>query len=155
MSLTEKINKDIVLAMKAKDQVSLRGLRAIKAALLLVATEKSATEKSAADALDETKEIAVLQKLMKQRTDALGIYQTQNRADLAQKEQEEIAVIEKYLPQPLSDAELEAMLRRILEQCGVTDIKGMGKAMGVAQAEIAGRADNKAVSDKIKAILGV
>ena len=150
MSLTEKINKDIVLAMKAKDQVSLRGLRAIKAALLLVATEKSA-----ADALDETKEIAVLQKLMKQRTDALGIYQTQNRADLAQKEQEEIAVIEKYLPQPLSDAELEAMLRRILEQCGVTDIKGMGKAMGVAQAEIAGRADNKAVSDKIKAILGV
>ena len=150
MSLTEKINKDIVLAMKAKDQVSLRGLRAIKAALLLVATEKSAT-----DALDETKEIAVLQKLMKQRTDALGIYQTQNRADLAQKEQEEIAVIEKYLPQPLTDAELEAMLRRILEQCGVTDIKGMGKAMGVAQAEIAGRADNKAVSDKIKAILGV
>ena len=150
MSLTEKINKDIVLAMKAKDQVSLRGLRAIKAALLLVATEKSA-----ADALDETKEIAVLQKLMKQRTDALGIYQTQNRADLAQKEQEEIAVIEKYLPQPLTDAELEAMLRRILEQCGVTDIKGMGKAMGVAQAEIAGRADNKAVSDKIKAILGV
>ncbi len=150
MSLTEKINKDIVLAMKAKDQVSLRGLRAIKAALLLVATEKSAT-----DALDETKEIAVLQKLMKQRTDALGIYQTQNRADLAQKEQEEIVVIEKYLPQPLSDAELEAMLRRILEQCGVTDIKGMGKAMGVAQAEIAGRADNKAVSDKIKAILGV
>ena len=150
MSLTEKINKDIVLAMKAKDQVSLRGLRAIKAALLLVATEKSA-----ADALDETKEIAVLQKLMKQRTDALGIYQTQNRADLAQKEQEEIAVIEKYLPQPFTDAELEAMLRRILEQCGVTDIKGMGKAMGVAQAEIAGRADNKAVSDKIKAILGV
>ena len=150
MSLTEKINKDIVLAMKAKDQVSLRGLRAIKAALLLVATEKSA-----ADALDETKEIAVLQKLMKQRTDALSIYQTQNRADLAQKEQEEIAVIEKYLPQPLTDAELEAMLRRILEQCGVTDIKGMGKAMGVAQAEIAGRADNKAVSDKIKAILGV
>jgi uncharacterized protein YqeY len=148
MALTEQINKNIITAMKAKDQVALRGLRAIKSALLLAATEKDASATPT-----EAQEIAVLQKLMKQRTDARNIYITQNRPDLAEKEQEEMDVIEKYLPEALTADALEALLKNIIAQTGATDIKNMGKIMAVAQPKIAGRADNKTVSDAIKRLL--
>ena len=147
MTLEEKVNTDLKGAMKAKDQARLRSLRAIKAALLLAKTDGSGEEMTAA------REIKLLQKLVKQRRDSLDIYEKQNREDLAKTEREEITVIEKYLPEQMSEAELEAVLTKIIEQTGAESMRDMGKVMGIASKQLAGKADGKAISGVVKKLL--
>lgn len=148
MSLELQINADIKTAMLAKDQVTLRGLRGIKAAILLAKTEKGAS----ADLTPET-ELAVLTKLAKQRRDSLEIYRQQGRDDLAQIEAEEIAVIERYLPKQLTPDELRAALQSIIERIGAKSPAQMGMVMGAATKELAGKADGKAVAAMVKELL--
>ncbi len=147
MSLEAKINSDLKTAMKAKDQAALRGVRAIKSAILLFKTSGSGEE------LDEAKEIKLLQKLVKQRKDSLEIYEKEGREDLAAKEREEIVVIEKYLPAQLSAEKLEAVIRQIVEQTGAESMKDMGKVMGLASKQLAGKADGKTISTVVKQLL--
>ncbi len=148
MTLEEKINQDLKDAMKAQDKVALRGIRAIKAAILLANTDGSGEK------LDGDKEIKLLQKLIKQRRDSLEIFEKQNREDLAVQEREEIGVIEKYLPKQLSEEELTAVLREIIEQTGASSAKDMGKVMGAASKALAGKADGKTISAIVKNLLG-
>ncbi len=148
MSLEQKITTDLKAAMKAKDQVALRGIRAIKAAILLAKTDGSGKE------ITEDMEIKILQKLVKQRKDSLDIYQKQNREDLAAKEREEIEVIERYLPEQLGEEELTAILKGIIDQVGATSMRDMGKVMGMASKQLAGKADGKAISAVVKRLLG-
>ena len=128
-------------AMKAKDEAALRGLRAIKAEII-----KAKTEPGANGIITEDGELKMLQRMVKQRKDSLEIYQQQNRADLAQKEQEEIAIIEKFLPKQLSEEELKAALSDIIAQVGASSAADMGKVMGVATKQLAGKADGKSIS---------
>lgn len=137
-------------AMLSKDEGALRGIRAIKAAILLAKTEKGAVT----DTLTEEQEMKLLQKLMKQRKDSLEIFQKENRADLAKKEEEEIAVIEKYLPKQLNADELKTELRKIIEQVGAKTPQDMGKVMGAATKTFAGKADGKTISAIVKELLG-
>ena len=146
--LEEKINKDLVVAMKAKDEVTLRGIRAIKSAILLLKTDGSG------QAIDEAREVQLLQKLLKSRQDSLDIYTKNNRPELAQKEMEEIEVIKRYLPKMIEGAELEGMLKQIIAEVGATSPKDMGKVMGVASKQLAGKADGKAISEMVKNLLG-
>lgn len=148
MALEETINSDIKTAMLAKDQATLRGLRAIKAALLLAKTEKGAS-----DTISEEKEVQILTKLVKQRKESIGIFEAQNRADLATTEKEEVAVIEKYLPAQLSEDEVKAIIQRVIAETGATSAKEMGKVIGAASKQLAGRADNKLVADLVKSLL--
>lgn len=148
MSLEERIAQDLREAMKAKDQAALRGVRAIKAAILL---EKTSGAKH--DVSPEM-EMKILQKLIKQRRDSLDIYEKQNRPDLAQTEREEIEIIERYLPKQLSEEELRAELKKIVAELGATSMKDMGKVMGAASQKLAGRADGKAISGVVKELLG-
>jgi len=148
MSLEQKINEELKTAMKAKDEKALRGLRAIKSAILLAKTSEGAS-----GTLGEEEEIRILQKLVKQRKDSLDIYRQQNRADLAQKEEEEIAVIEKFLPKQLSADELKAVLQEIITQTGASSPADMGKVMGIATKQLAGKADGKAISAVVKELL--
>ena len=134
-------------AMKAKDQDTLRALRAIKSAIMLAKTEKVGTE------LDEQAEIKILQKELKQRKDALATYEEQNRPDLAEKEAGEIAVIEQFLPEQLSEEEIKAAIEKIIAETGASSMKDMGKVMGKANQEFAGRADGKLVADTVKSLL--
>ena len=147
MSLEQKIMPDLKAAMKAKDQAALRGIRAIKSAIILLKTDGSGTE------ITEEKEIKLLQKLVKQRKDSLAIFQKQNRADLAKIEEEEIAVIEKYLPKQLDEAELETIIKGIIEQTGASSMKDMGKVMGMASKQLAGKANGKTISTIVKKLL--
>ena len=135
-------------AMKAKDQAALRSIRAIKAAILIQKTDGSGAS------LDEAGEIKLLQKLVKQRKDSLEIYEKQNRPDLAATEREEIAVIERFLPEQMDGAELEAVLKSIIEKTGANSMKDMGKVMGMASKQLAGRADGKTISTVVKRLLG-
>ena len=135
-------------AMKAKQEATLRALRAIKAEII-----KAKTEPGAGGEINEEKESSLLQKMMKQRKDSLEIYQQQNRADLAQKEQEEIAVIEKFLPKQLSAEELKAELQKIIAETGTSSPADMGKVMGVATKQLAGKADGKTISATVKELL--
>jgi uncharacterized protein len=148
MTLEERINQDLKEAMKAKDQVALRGIRAIKAAILLEKTSGTKHD------LDADADIKILQKLVKQRRDSLDIYEKQNRPDLAQTEREEIEIIERYLPQQLSEAELRAELEAIVAETGASSMKDMGQVMGAASKKLAGRADGKAISSIVKELLG-
>lgn len=148
MSLEQKVMAEMKEAMKAKDEAALRSLRAIKAAIILAKTAEGAGGELKED--DETK---LLQKLVKQRRDSLDIYKQQNREDLAQKEQEEIAVIEKFLPAQLSEAELKAELTAIISEVGASSPADMGKVMGAATKKLAGRADGKAISAAVKELL--
>lgn len=148
MNLEQKVMSEMKEAMKAKDEGRLRGLRAVKAEII-----KAKTEPGAGGELPEEKEIAMLQKMMKQRKDSLEIYNQQNRPDLALKELEEIGVIEKFLPQQLSEEELEKELRQIISETGASSPADMGKVMGVATKKLAGRADGKAISAKVKLLL--
>ena len=148
MSLEQKIMGEMKAAMLAKDEATLRGIRAIKAAIL-----NAKTEKGASDVLTEDTEIKLLQKLVKQRKDALEIYEKEKREDLAQKEREEIKVIEKFLPQQMSQDELRAELKKIIEQVGVNGPQDMGKVMGAATKAFAGRADGKTISATVKELL--
>ena len=148
MSLEQKIMGDLKTAMLAKDEKALRSLRAIKAAILLAKTSEGAGGE-----LKEDDEIKLLQKLVKQRKDSLEIYQQQNRTDLAQKEQEEIEIIEKFLPKQLSADEIKTELAAIISEVGATSPADMGKVMGVATKKLAGKADGKTISALVKELL--
>jgi len=146
--LVETIDQDIKKAMLAKDDARLRGLRAIKSALLLARTEKGAS-----DVISEETELKVLQKLIKQRKESAEIYQTQNRDDLYRIEKEEMQVIEAYLPQQLSREEITAYVQAIIQKTGAASVKEMGKVMGAANKELAGKADGKTISEIVKQLL--
>jgi uncharacterized protein len=148
MGLEQKVMTDLKRAMLAKDEKSLRGLRAIKAAILLAKTSEGAGGE-----LKEDDEIKLLQKLVKQRKDSLEIYEQQNRNDLAQKEQEEIEVIEKFLPRQLSAEELQLEIKKIIAETGATSPADMGKVMGTATKKLAGKADGKIISMTVKELL--
>ena len=134
--------------MLAKDEAAVRSLRAIKAAIIVAKTEKGAGGVLAAD-----KELGLLQKLVKQRKESIEIFEKENRADLAQKEKEEVAVIEKYLPAMMSEEEVRAGVQKIIAETGATSQKEMGKVMGAASKAFAGKADNKLVAEIIKSLL--
>ena len=148
MTLEERINADLKTAMKAKDDAAKRSIRAIKSQLLLVKTSGTGVE------MDEAGEIKLVQKLVKQRKDSLAIFEEQGRADLAKIEAEEITVLEKYLPQQMGEAELTTFLKGLMEQVGATSMKDMGKVMGMASKQLAGKADGKTISTIIKKLLG-
>mgnify|MGYP003575354554 CR=1 FL=1 len=148
MNLEAQIMAEMKEAMKSKNEPALRGLRAIKAEII-----KAKTEPGAGGEISGDKEISLLQKMVKQRRDALEIYQQQGRADLAQKEEEEIAVIEKFLPAQLGEAELKKELQQIIAETGASSPADMGKVMGVATKKLAGRADGKAISAAVKELL--
>ena len=148
MNLEQKIMSELKTAMLAKDEKALRSLRAIKAAILLAKTSEGAGGE-----LKEDDEIKLLQKLVKQRKDSLEIYQQQNRTDLAQKEQEEIEIIEKFLPKQLSADELRAEVDVIITEVGASSPADMGKVMGAATKKLAGKADGKTISALVKEIL--
>ena len=141
MNLEQKIMAELKAAMLAKDEAALRSLRAVKAAILLAKTSEGAGGE-----LKEEDETKLLQKLVKQRKDSLEIFEQQNRTDLAQKEKEEIAVIEKFLPKQLSQEEIRDALTRIIATTGASSPADMGKVMGVATRELAGKADGKTIS---------
>lgn len=147
MNLEEKINNDLKEAMKNKDQVSLRGIRAVKAAILLAKTDGSGEE------ISGEKEIKLLQKLVKQRQDSLDIYTKQNRPDLAAVEAEEIEVIQRYLPEQLSEDKLKEIIGQLIQQTGASGIKDMGKVMGLASQQLAGKADGKTIAAFVKELL--
>jgi uncharacterized protein len=149
MSLEQKTMADLKTAMLAKDEKSLRALRAIKAAILLAKTSEGAGGE-----LKEDDEIKLLQKLVKQRKDSLEIYEQQKRTDLAQKEQEEIEVIEKFLPKQLSTEELQLEIKKIIAETGATSSADMGKVMGAATKKLSGKADGKTISATVRELLG-
>jgi uncharacterized protein len=148
MSLTTKIDAELKQAMLSKNDVRLRGLRAIKAALLLAKTEKSASEE-----LGEEAEIKALQKQIKQRKESADIYKTQNREDLAKIELEEVEVLEEFLPKQLSSDELKNEIQKIINDLGVKDPKEMGKVIGAANKSLAGKSDGKSISEMVKQLL--
>ena len=148
MSLEQKIMGDLKTAMLAKDEKALRSLRAIKAAILLAKTSEGFGGE-----LKEDDEIKLLQKLVKQRKDSLEIFQQQNRTDLAQKEQEEIEIIEKFLPKQLSADELRSEVAAIISEVGASSPADMGKVMGAATKKLAGKADGKTISALVKELL--
>ena len=148
MGLEQNIMAELKTAMLAKDEIGLRSLRAIKAALLLVKTSEGGGSE-----LKEEDEIKLLQKLVKQRKDSLEIFQQQNRTDLAKIEQEEIAVIEKFLPKQLSAEELKDALTKIIAETGASSPADLGKVMGIATKQFAGKADGKTVSSLVKELL--
>lgn len=148
MTLEEKIMEDLKTAMREKDEAAKRGIRAIKAAILLAKTDGSGQE------VTPEREIQILQKLVKQRRESMEIYEREKREDLAKTEREEIAVIEKYLPQPLSAEELEEALRALIAETGAAGPKDLGKVMGQASKRLAGKADGKAISEMAKKLLG-
>lgn len=148
MSLEQNIMAEMKEAMKAKDEATLRGLRAIKAEII-----KAKTEPGAGGEIDEATEQKFLQKMMKQRKDSLEIFEKQGRADLAAKEKEEMAVIEKFLPKQLSEAEIKEAVSKIITTVGASSPADMGKVMGVASKELAGKADGKTISGIVKGLL--
>ena len=147
MSLEEKINADIKAAMLNKDREALESLRAIKSAILLEKTSKTGAE------LNEATETALLQRLIKQRREAADIYKQQNRDDLYSAEMQQVAVIERYMPEQMSAEEVEKALKQIIAQTGATSMKDMGRVMGMATKQFAGKADNKTVSEMVKKML--
>jgi len=148
MSLESTVNDQIKTAMRARDEAGLRALRAIKAAILLVKTSEGASGE-----MTPEEELRLLQRLVKQRRDALEIFERQGREDLAGKEREELVVIERFLPQPLTSEALEAELRAILAETGARSPADMGRVMGVATKRLAGRADGRAISEAVKTLL--
>lgn len=147
MSLESQVMEAMKVAMKAKDTVTLEALRAVKSAILLAKTSGSEGE------LKEADEMALLQKLVKQRRDSATIYQQQNRADLANPELAQVAVIEQFLPKQLSEVEVEAAIKPIVSRLGASSIKDMGKVMGEASKELAGKTDGKTISLIVKKLL--
>lgn len=148
MSLEAKIATDLKTAMRAKDKAALRSIRAIKAQILLAKTDGSGKE------LDEASEIKMLQKMVKQRKDSLSIFEKQDRAELAQTEREEIAIIERYLPKQMDEAALTTVLQDIIAKTGASSMRDMGKVMGMASKQLGGKADGKTISGIVKKLLG-
>ena len=148
MSLSAKIMDEMKTAMRAKDTLALEALRAIKSGILLAQTESGAKED-----ISEEEEIKLLQKLVKQRKDSANIYTEQGRADLAEPELLQAAVIEKFLPAQLSEAEVEAVVAKIIADNDASGMASMGKVMGLVSAELAGKADGKTISTIVKKLL--
>ncbi|TAN19492.1 MAG: GatB/YqeY domain-containing protein [Chitinophagaceae bacterium] len=148
MSLEQQINDGIKVAMKAKNEPELRSLRAIKAAILLAKTSGDYTGE-----LTQSDEMKLLQKLVKQRKDSLDIFKQQHRSDLAQKEEEEITVIERFLPKQMDENELREALKKIIAENGASNPGDMGKVMGIATKQLAGKADGKTISGIVKELL--
>ena len=146
--LFDQVSKDIVAAMKAKDKVRLEALRNIKKVFI-----EAKTAPGANDTLDNAVALKILQKLAKQGNDSAALYKSQNRADLAEAELAQVAVIESYLPKPLSLEEIETAVKDIISQTGATSIKDIGKVMGASNNQLAGRADGKTISDIVKTLL--
>jgi uncharacterized protein len=149
MKLSEKIASDLMAAMKAKDKDVLEAIRAAKTAFTLARTEKSGDS-----VLSDEEELKIIQKLVKQRRESATIYKEQNRPDLYEKETIEADVLEKYLPAKLNDEELTTILKGIIEKVGAKSPADMGKVMGAATKELAGKADGKEISAKVKQLLG-
>ena len=147
MSLQTKIMDEMKTAMKAKDTVALEALRAIKSEILLAQTSGTGQE------LKEEDEIKILQKLVKQRKDSATIFSEQGRADLAEPELAQVAVIEKFLPAQLAEAEVEAVVAKIISEGGFSGMGSMGQVMGVVSKELAGKADGKTISTIVKKLL--
>ncbi|NLN24900.1 MAG: GatB/YqeY domain-containing protein [Bacteroidetes bacterium] len=145
MSLSDKINEALKDAMKSKNTVALESLRAIKSSLLLAQTESGAKKQ-----LSEEEEIKILQRLVKQRKESAKIYEEQGREDLAQSEMEQVEIIEKFLPEQLTQEEIETIIDEIISETNASSMADMGKVMGMANARIAGRADGKTISQIIK-----
>jgi hypothetical protein len=150
MELEKLINEDLKNTMLARDAEKLEALRAIKAALLLEKTKEGTTGE-----IPETVELKLLQKLVKQRRESAEIYKAANREDLAKKELFEASIIEKYLPQQLSEEEVTEKVKAIIAQTGASSVKDMGKVMGMASKELAGKVDNKMVSEIVRKLLGL
>jgi len=148
MSLEQKVMTDLKTAMLAKDEAALRSLRAIKAAILLAKTNQGA-----GGDIKEEEEVKLLQKLIKSRKDSLEIYRAQNRADLAVKEEEEIAIIEKFLPKQMSQEDLKTVIQKIMTETGASSPSDMGKVMGIATKQLAGKIDGKSISTIVKELL--
>lgn len=148
MSLFDQVSKDIVAAMKAKDKVRLEALRNIKKSFI-----EAKTAPGANDTLDDAVALKILAKLAKQGRDTAALYHEQNRPDLAEEEEAQAKVIEEYLPKALTPEELEAEVKAIIAQVGATSAKDMGKVMGVASKQLAGRADGRAISTLVKQLL--
>ena len=149
MSLTENISADLITAMKAKDKVSLEAIRAAKTAFLLAHSEKGSDS-----VLTPEEEIKIIQKLVKQRRESAQIYKDNNRPDLYEKETTEADVLEKYLPAKMSDEELTNIIKAIIDRVGAKSPSDLGKVMGPAMKELAGKADGKEISAKVKLLLG-
>lgn len=149
MSLQNTINNDIKAAMLAKEKEKLEALRAVKAALLLAATEKGGNSDLSPDT-----EIKLLQRLVKQRREAAEVYTSQGRQDLAEPETFQADIIQQYLPQQMSEGEITAVLQQIISETGASSGKDMGKVMGLAAKQLAGKADNKMISSLVKQMLG-
>ena len=149
MDIFEKVSKDIIAAMKAKDKMRLEALRNVKKFFI-----EAKTAPGANDTLDDATALKILSKLAKQGRDTAALYKEQNRPDLAEEEEAQAVVIEEYLPKALSAEELEAEVKAIIAETGATSMKEMGKVMGVASKKLAGRADGKAISALVKQLLG-
>ena len=147
MSLELTINNDLKEAMKAKAEARLRTIRSIKAAILNLKTSAANVQ------ITEDDEIKMLQKMVKQRKDSLSIFEQQGRTELAQVEREEIDIIESYLPKQLSEAEIEAIVKEAIAASGAASIKDMGKVMGLASKQVAGRAEGAVISGVVKRLL--
>ncbi len=148
MSLEKQISADIMAAMKAKDHVRLSALRNIKKCII-----EAKTSGVAVDELPDADVVKIITKLAKQGTDSAELYKSQNRQDLADEELGQVAVMQEYLPKQLSDEELTEAVKAIIAKVGATSMKEMGKVMGAASKELAGKADGKAIADKVKQLL--
>lgn len=148
MTLEERVNNDLKTAMLARQEATVRGLRAIKSAIILAKTEKGAS-----GTVSPEKEVQILQKMVKQRKDSIAEFEKANRTDLIAKEQEEVTVIEKYLPAMMSEEEVRAAVQQAIADTGATSQKEMGKVMGLVSKQLAGKADNKLVADIVKSLL--
>lgn len=148
MSLEKTINDDIKTAMLARDKQKLEALRAVKSAILLSKTEKTGTDK-----IEDDIEMKILQKLVKQRKDSAALYNEQGRNDLAEEEIFQLSVIEKYLPEQMSEEKIKIEVQNIISQTGATSMKDMGKVMGLASKSLAGKADNKTISGIVRELL--
>ncbi|GHA27056.1 aspartyl-tRNA amidotransferase subunit B [Salinimicrobium marinum] len=145
MSLQEKVMTEMKAAMRAKDSNKLEALRAVKSAILLANTETAGKE-----SMSEDEEMKLLQKLVKQRKESAAIYKEQGREDLAQPELDQAAVIEQFLPEQMSEEEIEARVDDIIQRTGASGMQDMGKVMGAASQELAGKADGKTISSIVK-----
>ena len=148
MNLETQVMTEMKEAMKSKNDAALRGLRAIKAEII-----KAKTEPGAGGEINSDTELKLLQRLVKQRKDSIEIFEQQNRNDLAIVEKEEVAIIEKFLPKQFTEDELKAELQTIISSVGATSAADLGKVMGVASKQLAGKADGKAISAMVKQLL--
>lgn len=148
MSIFEQVSKDIIAAMKAKDKVRLEALRNIKKYFI-----EAKTAPGANDELTDDAALKILAKLAKQGKDTAALYREKGREDLAAEESAQVAIIEEYLPKQLTEDELKAVVSDIIAQTGATSMKDMGKVMGVASKQLAGKAEGRAISDMVKKLL--